>query len=169
MNLNPIKYFIKRYHSADLRPNELKWMLNLWLPFIFNSVKIESVSENFTKARIRLKHTIWNRNPNKSLWGGAIFSAADGFFPLMLKQNALIKGIQTDFFTKSTTVNYLREAKTDLIFSFQLKEKDIELLINSLKKEGRYQKIHTIYGINTDGQKCIEANIQPYLRLRKMK
>ena len=167
--LNPLSYFIRRYHSADLKSDEARRMLNLWFPFIFNRIKVEYISDDFTLIDVRLKHSIWNRNPNKSLWGGAIFSAADGFFPLMLKQNALIKGIQTDFFTKSTTVNYLREAKTDLIFSFQLKEKDIELLINSLKKEGRYQKIHTIYGINTDGQKCIEANIQPYLRLRKMK
>ena len=167
MAFNPLVYFIRRYHSPDLKPREAKRMLNLWLPFIFNRVKLEFISDDFTAMDVRLKHSIWNRNPNKALWGGAIFSAADGFFPLMLKQNALQRGIKTDFFTKSTTVNYLQEAKTDLMFSFRLKAEEIEEFLNTLNADGKYQKSHTIFGIDNDGHKCIEARIQPYLRIRK--
>ena len=50
MELNPAKYFIKRYHSRDLRPSEMKRMLNMWLPFIFNRVKIEYISDDFTES-----------------------------------------------------------------------------------------------------------------------
>ena len=167
MNFNPATYFIRRYHSPELKPSELKRMLNLWLPFIFNRVKIEYVSDDFRTINVRLKHSIWNRNPNKALWGGAIFSAADGFYPIMLKQNALLKGIKTDFFTKSTTVNYLREAKTDLLFPFRLTQGDIDEFLKILQSEGKYQKSHVIYGIDNAGHKCIEARIQPYLRIRK--
>lgn len=166
MNLNPAKYFLKRYHSAELRPNELKRMLNLWLPFIFNRVKILYISDDFTEAKVKLKHTIWNRNPNKALWGGAIFSAADSFYPVLLKQTALRKGIVTDFFTKSTTVKYIKEAKTDLTFDFKLTEDEIINLFKILKKDGKYQEWHTVDGIDTFGKKCIEVKIQPYLRIR---
>ena len=166
MILNPSKYFLKRYHSAYLRPNELKFMLNLWLPFIFNRVKIEHISDDFTHTKIKLIHSIWNRNPNKALWGGAIFSAADSFYPILLKQTALRQGITTDFFTKSTTVKYLREAKTDLIFNFKLTSKDVQNLIQTLQKEGKYQELHCVDGIDIYGKKCIEVKIQPYLRIR---
>jgi len=166
LNLNPAKYFIMRYHSADLRPNELKRMLNLWIPFVFNRVKIEEISEDFTEARIRLKHTIWNRNPNKALWGGAIFSAADSFYPVLLKQTALRKGIETDFFTKSTTVKYICEAKTDLTFNFKLTNNEIQNFFEILKKDCKYQEWHTVDGIDNHGKKCIEVHIQPYLRIR---
>lgn len=169
MTFNPLTYFIKRYHSPGLKPREARRMLNLWLPFIFNRVKVEFISDDFTAMDVRLRHSIWNRNPNKALWGGAIFSAADGFFPLMLKQNALQRGIKTDFFTKSTTVNYLREAKTDLMFSFRLTQEEIDEFINILKSERRYQKSHVIFGVDNDGVKCIKASIQPYLRIRKNK
>ncbi|MBC8198018.1 MAG: DUF4442 domain-containing protein [Candidatus Marinimicrobia bacterium] len=166
MIFNPAKYFIKRYHSPDLKPSELKIMLNLWMPFIFNRVKIEEISDDFTEIKIRLIHSIWNRNPNKALWGGAIFSAADGFFPIILKQSALRNGIKTDFFTKSTTVKYIREAKTDLTFHFKVMKDEIENFFNILKRDGKYQEWHTIDGIDTHGKKCIEVKIQPYLRIR---
>lgn len=166
MIFNPAKYFIKRYHSPDLKPSELKIMLNLWIPFIFNRVKTEEISDDFTEIKIRLIHSIWNRNPNKALWGGAIFSAADGFFPIILKQIALRNGIKTDFFTKSTTVKYIREAKTDLTFHFKVMNDEIEDFFKIIKRDGKYQEWHTIDGIDTHGKKCIEVKIQPYLRIR---
>ena len=141
-------------------------MLNLWLPFIFNRVKILHISEDFTEAKVKLKHTIWNRNPNKALWGGAIFSAADSFYPVLLKQTALRKGLVTDFFTKSTTVKYIKEAKTDLAFHFKLRDNEIQNFFEILKNDGKYQEWHTVDGIDNNGIKCIEVKIQPYLRIR---
>ena len=99
--MNPFKYFIKRYHSPKLSPDELKRMLNWWLPFIFNRIKIIYVADNFLNIKVELKHTIWNRNPNKSLWGGSMFSAADPFFPVMLKQRILQKQTQTKEISKN--------------------------------------------------------------------
>ena len=167
MNLNPVSYFIRRYHSADLKPSELKLMLNCWLPFIFNRIKITRISEDFKEIDVHLKHTIWNRNPNKGLWGGSIFSAIDPFFPIMLKQNAIRLGYKTDFFTKGTEVKYIREAKTDLRFEFRLDDQEIESAISTLLENRKYECWNSINGIDKSGNTCIEARIQSYLRIRK--
>jgi len=141
-------------------------MLNLWIPFIFNGIRIIYISDNFRSIDVRLKLSFWNRNPGKAIWGGAIFSAADSFYPIMLKQNAIIKGIQTQFFTKSTQVNYLKEAKTNLIFSFKLTEDQVDNMVNILNTNGKYQEWHTVYGLDDFGSKCVKIKIQPYLRIR---
>jgi len=167
LNFNPLNYFIKRYYSSNLTSRELKRMLNLWLPFIFNRIKILEISNDFRNITVRLKNTIWNRTPSKDLWGGAIFSAADPFYPIMLKQNALLKDIKTDFFTKSTKVQYIKQAKTDLIFLFHLSSDEIDNFLYLLKKDSKYQGVHTVYGIDKYGNKCIKVKIQPYLRIRK--
>ena len=164
---SPLKYFIKRYYSVDLKPSELKRMLNLWLPFVFNRIKIVHVSKDFKKIDVRLKLSFWNRNPGKSLWGGAIFSAADSFYPIMLKQNALYSGIKTQFFTKSTQVNYIKEAKTNLMFNFKLTEDEVLHMVQILNKDGKYQEWHTVYGIDENLDKCVKVKIQPYLRIKK--
>ena len=70
MITSPFKYFIKIYYSFDLKPHELKRMLNLWIPFIFNRIKIISVSNDFRKIDVSLKLSFWNRNPGKAIWGG---------------------------------------------------------------------------------------------------
>ena len=166
MIFTPFKYFIKRYYSIDLKPYELKRMLNLWVPFIFNRIKIMQVSNDFRKIDVRLKLSFWNRNPGKAIWGGAIFSAADSFYPIMLKQNALYNGLKTQFFTKSTQVQYIKESKTDLMFSFELTENEVFNMVEILKENGKYQEWHTVYGIDDNSNKCVKVKIQPYLRVR---
>ena len=166
MIFTPFKYFIKRYYSIDLKPYELKRMLNLWVPFIFNRIKIMQVSNDFRKIDVRLKLSFWNRNPGKAIWGGAIFSAADSFYPIMLKQNALYNGLKTQFFTKSTQVQYIKESKTDLMFNFELTENEVFNMVKILKENGKYQEWHTVYGIDDNSNKCVKVKIQPYLRVR---
>ena len=141
-------------------------MLNLWIPFIFNRIKIVHVSNDFRQIDVRLKLSFWNRNPGKAIWGGAIFSAADSFYPIMLKQNALYNGIETQFFTKSTQVNYIKEAKTNLMFNFELTEDEISNMVRMLNEEGKYQEWHTVYGMDNNLKKCVKVKIQPYLRVR---
>ena len=155
-----------RYHSAQLKPSELKRMLNLWLPFIFNRIKITKVSNDFRNIEVRLKLSFWNRNPGKAIWGGAIFSAADSFFPIMLKQNALLEGYKTDFLTKSTNVSYIKPSKTDLVFNFTLSDNEVSTMIDILKTDGKYQEWHTVYGNDKNDNKCVKVKIQPYLRIR---
>ena len=166
MKLNPITFFIRRYHSANLKPDELRIMLNLWLPFIFNRIKICRIYTDFTKIDVVLKHSIWNRNPNKGLWGGSIFSAIDSFYPIMLKQNAIIRGYKTDFFTKAAEVNFIKEAKSDLRFKFSLTQEEIETVISGLLDNGKYDCWHSVEGIDKNGDVCIKSRIQSYLRLR---
>ena len=161
-----LKYFIRKYHSPELSPKDLKGMLNWWLPFIFNRIKITFISDDFLHITVKLKHTIWNRNPNKSLWGGSMFSAADPFFPIMLKQRILQNGYKTDFFTKATKVEYLKEAKTSLIFDFKITENELDEAMSKLVNEQRYESWFTVFGVDELENKCVKANVQVYLRLR---
>jgi hypothetical protein len=86
----------------------------------------------------------------------------------MLKQAALLNGIKTEFFTKSTRVDYIKEAKTDLMFNFQLSDEEISNMVDILNNEGKYQDWHTVFGIDKNDNKCIKIKIQPYLRVRRL-
>ena len=117
MIFNPYRYIIKRYHSKDLTPREFK-LMNFWLPLFFNRIKIINVSNDFKKIDVLLKHTFWNRNPNKSLWGGAIFSAVDPFYPIMLKQILLLENIETIFTTLHIGVGTFLPLKNEFLIYF---------------------------------------------------
>ena len=166
MNLNPMHYFLKRYHSSDLNPHELKRMLNLWFPFLVNRIKIMSITNDFHQMDILLKHSFWNRNPNKSVWGGSITSALDPFFPIMIKQIMLIKGIHTDFFSKAVHVEFIKQVHTHVFFQFKINETEIIKAENSLKNNGKYEDWHTVEGIDSSGNICVNGKVQVYLRKR---
>ena len=166
MIINPANYFLKRYHSPDLKPLELKRMLNLWFPFLVNRIQIISISDDFHKMQVQLKHSFWNRNPNKSIWGGSIASALDPFFPLMMKQIILHKGTNTYFLSKSIHIEFVRMVKSNVSFHFKLTESEVMEAEEILKKYGKYEGWHSVNGIDIKGNICIHGKVQIYLRKR---
>ena len=166
MIFNPAKYFLKRYHSPDLQPKELRRMLNLWFPFLVNRIQIISISENFHEMHVRLKYSFWNRNPNKSVWGGSITSALDPFFPIMLKQILLKRGIITDFYSKAVNVQFIKMVKSNVTFQFSISEEEVAMTEKELKENGKYTNWHSVDGIDSEGKICVNGQVQVYLRTR---
>ena len=166
MELNPFRYFLKRYHSPDLRPSEMKRMLNLWLPFVINQIRIKSISNDFQQVNVILKHSFWNRNPYKAVWGGAIASTVDPFFPMMLKQVFLRKGIPTDFLSKASNVQFLKLVESDLTFPFRVSSENITSAEKALQETGKYAGWHTVEAVDKNGKICVKGEVQVYLRLR---
>ena len=166
MNLNPYRYFLKRYHSRDLKPGELKRMLNFWFPFMLNRIRITFIADDFYEIQVRLKHSFWNRNPNKSVWGGSIASALDPFFPVMMKQIILRKGTSTDFFSKAIHVEFIRMVESHVSFHFIITEEEVIKAEEILKNDGKYEGWHSVDGVDINGNICVHGKVQIYLRKR---
>ena len=166
MNLNPTHYFLKRYNSPDLTANELKLMLNFWLPFLVNRIYILFISNDFHEMQVRLKHSFWNRNPNKSVWGGSIASALDPFFPVMMKQIILRKGTSTDFFSKAIQIEFVRKVESHVLFHFKITKSEVAEAEETLINDGKYEGWHSVDGIDISGNICVHGKVQIYLRKR---
>ena len=166
MNLNPAHYFLKRYHSPDLRPKELKRMLNLWFPFLVNRISIILISDDFHHMHVYLKHSFWNRNPNKSIWGGSIASAMDPFFPILMKQILLRKGIIADFYSRAVNVQFIKMVKSDVTFQFSISDEKVVQAEKDLDQNGKYEGWHSVEGIATNGKVCVKGEVQIFLRKR---
>ena len=163
---NPVKYLLKRYHSPDLQPKELRRMLNLWFPFLVNRIQIISITEDFHEMQVRLKHSFWNRNPNKSIWGGSITSALDPFFPIMMKQILLKRGITTNFYSKAVNVQFIKMVKSNVTFQFSISGEEVALAEKELDQNGKYKGWHSANGIDIKGNICVNGRVQIYLRSR---
>ena len=166
MIINPAYYFLKRYHSPDLKPKELRWMLNLWFPFLVNRIQIISIAEDFHEIQVKLKHSFWNRNPNKSIWGGSITSALDPFFPIMMKQILLKRGITTNFYSKAVNVQFIKMVKSNVTFQVSISGEEVALAEKELDQNGKYKGWHSANGIDIKGNICVNGRVQIYLRSR---
>lgn len=64
----------------------LRRALNLWPPFLFNGMRVLEWSDDWRRARVRLKLTWYNRNFVGTQFGGNLFSMTDPFWMIMTMQ-----------------------------------------------------------------------------------
>ena len=141
-------------------------MLNFWFPFLVNRIRIISIADDFHEMQVRLKHSFWNRNPNKSVWGGSIASALDPFFPVMMKQIILRRGTSTDFFSKAIHVEFVRVVETNIFFQFKITEPEVINAEKMLNNDGKYEGWHFVSGVDIKGNVCVNGKVQVYLKKR---
>ena len=58
--------------------------MNLWPPFLFNSIRVQSISPDYSEARVVLRLRPWNRNYVRSQFGGSVFAMTDPFWMLLV-------------------------------------------------------------------------------------
>ena len=141
-------------------------MLNLWLPFIVNRIRIISISKNFDSMLVCLKYSFWNRNPDKSVWGGAITSSIDPFFQILMKQSLLRKGIVTNFYSKSINIKFIKKVTSDLQLKFVIKSNQIDEVQKILLENGKYSGWYYIDGIDSERNICVKGEVEIFLSLR---
>ena len=57
-----------------MRASTFRRLLNLWPPFLFNSIRVLELGRDWTHARVVLRLRPWNRNYVRSQFGGNLFA-----------------------------------------------------------------------------------------------
>lgn len=70
-----------------MKPAVLRWMLNLYFPFLGAGVHIERINDDYTEVDVRMRLTRLNRNYVGTQFGGSLYSMTDPFYMLMLMQH----------------------------------------------------------------------------------
>ncbi|EGU48187.1 hypothetical protein VII00023_20772 [Vibrio ichthyoenteri ATCC 700023] len=103
--------------SRVYRPGFVKFALNVWPPFWGAGIKILFISDDFRQVRVRLKLRWWNKNANRSQYGGSIFSLTDPIYALMLMG---ILGEQYFVWDKQASIDFVQPGRGDLFADFDL-------------------------------------------------
>lgn len=153
-----------KMNEIQLSRRGIKWLLNIFPPLFFNRISIRRISEDFMEIQVRLRHSWMNKNFQKTIFGGTIFSAVDPYFPTMYWHVFARKKIPMEVWLKSAEIKYKRPATSDLHLYFKLEEKDIQEAIKGLQKDGKYEVWHNVDAIDKNGTVCAEAKVLVYLR-----
>jgi len=115
------------------RRMNVKRRLSWFPPFRMMSVKVESLSDDWRHARIRLPLKAFNRNPGGGMYGGAIANLADPIPALAC--NRVFPGHQ--LWTRSMQLDYRREGRSDLILRFDFDSEQEQSIRDELAERGR--------------------------------
>jgi len=147
-----------------LKAWQVKWMLRIFPALLFSRVWVKYVSADFKSCTVSVKPSLLNRNLQRTIFGGTIFSAFDPWFALMFWQIFAHRGQKLEAWLKSAEIDYKKPAASRLTIHFNISEVDIAEAEAALATTGRFQKWMKAEAINTDGVICAEARLLVYIR-----
>ncbi|MDB5285641.1 MAG: hypothetical protein JWR05_590 [Mucilaginibacter sp.] len=145
--------------------NTLKWLMRLYPPLFFQRIWVKEFSKGFKGVKVKINKSLLNRNYNGSIFGGTIFAAADPFFPILFNQILILNGKKNfKIWSKSSKVDFLKPALTNLFFEIMLTDADIEYALETLTIAGKYEGRFPIDIYNKDGDICVSFQNEVYIR-----
>ncbi|WP_305464855.1 DUF4442 domain-containing protein [Photobacterium leiognathi] len=144
------------------KPSVVKYALNLWPPFWGAGIKIVSISDDFRTVKVRLKLRWWNKNANRTQYGGSIFSLTDPMYSLMLMG---ILGQQYFIWDKQASINFIQPGDSDLTADFVISEQCIEAIKLATQNGDKYFPSFTVNVLNNKGE--LVSQVQRTLYVRK--
>lgn len=147
-----------------ISPRNAKILLNLYPPFIFNRIKIQSISKDFTEVKVKIKKSIWNKNMAGTIFGGTLFSAADPFIAVMYWQIFSIRfNKKIIVWLKSAEIVYKKPADTDMFLYFKIDEEEILLAKKDLEEKGKHVSEYFVDLKNKQDEVCAIVKLNSYL------
>jgi acyl-coenzyme A thioesterase PaaI-like protein len=100
-----------------MRASSFRRLLNLWPPFLFNSIHLQSLSDDYREASVVLCLRPWNRNYVGSQFGGNLFAMADPFWMLLVMHQL---GNDYIVWDKAGTIDFVAPGYEDVYAHFKL-------------------------------------------------
>ncbi|WP_261815696.1 DUF4442 domain-containing protein [Vibrio gallicus] len=100
-----------------MTPKWVKRVFNCWPVFVGSGIRIEEISDDFCYARVALKFSWWNKNANRTQYGGNIFSMTDPLYPFMLMG---VFGPEYLIWDSRASIHYIKPGKSRLSAEFRL-------------------------------------------------
>ena len=145
--------------------NTLKWIMRLYPPLLFQRIWVKRFDKGFKGVKVKISKSLINKNYNGSIFGGTIFAAADPFYPVLFNQILNPKGDrQFKIWSKSSKIDFLKPAVTDLYFEIKLTDADIEQAIEALTVVGKYERAFPVDIYNNNGEVCVSIMNEVYVR-----
>lgn len=100
-----------------MRASTFRRLLNLWPPFFFNSIRVLTLDDAYTEARVVLRLRPWNRNYVRTQFGGNLFAMADPFWMLLIIQHL---GKDHFVWDKAGAIDFVAPGRADVYAHFKL-------------------------------------------------
>ncbi|CAI8951668.1 MULTISPECIES: DUF4442 domain-containing protein [Pseudomonas] len=90
------------------RARRLRWLLNLYPPYLGAGIRVLSVSPDLRHIRVRMGLRWFNRNYVGTQFGGSLYSMVDPFYMLMLME---LLGREYIVWDKAASIDFVSPGK----------------------------------------------------------
>lgn len=147
-----------------MKPGLMKWVLNLWPPFFFSGIKVETIRDDFCYAQVRLKSRPWTKNINRSQFGGSMFAMTDPIYPLMI-----MGALGADYYVwdKKADIDFIAPGRGPLTAEFWLSEQVLRDIKAATDDGDKHFPEFLVHIKDQSGAIVCEVNRTVYVRKKR--
>ena len=138
--------------------------LNLWPPFWGSGIKITKLSKDFHFCQVQLAFRWWNKNANRSQFGGAMFAMTDPIYPLMLMA---ILGNKYHIWDSESSIKFVTPGRTKVFAKFQLEKAFIETILHAAASGEKFEPEVSTEVFDETGKVVAVIKRKLYIRLKR--
>lgn len=143
---------------------QMKFLLNIWPPFLCTGIRVVDISDDFRKATVRLKLSIFNKNAVGVHFGGSLYAMTDPFCMLMIMSRLGSNYIVWD---KSADIDYVKPGKGTVTAEFLITDALIEEILLHTSEGKKYLPEIPVYVKDAEGEVVAKLNRTLYIRRKK--
>jgi len=138
--------------------------LNAWPPFAFSGIVVESISTDFRRARVSLRHRPLTRNYVGTLFGGSLFAMTDPFWMVMVLRNL---GSDYVVWDRAGQIEFLAPGRQRVAAEFEVTEELLEGLRAETGGGDKVLRWLETDVVSADGTVVARVRKQLYVRRRR--
>ncbi|WP_132147275.1 DUF4442 domain-containing protein [Luteibacter rhizovicinus] len=146
-----------------MKPNTFRRLLNLWPPFFFNAIRVQSISDDWSDLRVVLRLRPWNRNYVRSQFGGNLFAMTDPFWMLLAMHQ-----LGNDYFVwdKAGAIEFVAPGREDVYAHFVLSHATVDELRAEAAGGEKVLRWFDVDVTTKSGEVIAKVRKQLYVRLK---
>ncbi len=149
-------------NSMKYTPNLLKWLLNIYPPYLGAGVKVTHIREDWQELHVSMAMRWYNRNAVGTHFGGSLYSMVDPHLMLLLMQ---LLGKQYRVWDKSAEIEFIKASKSKVAAVIRISDEDIETIKRQTENGEKYFADFTIEIIDED--RDLVARVRKTIYIRK--
>ena len=146
-----------------MRASTFRRLINLWPPFVFNAIRIQSLSDDYSEAKVVLRLRPWNRNYVRSQFGGNLFAMVDPFWMLLAMHQ-----LGSDYYVwdKAGAIDFVAPGHEDVYAHFKLEPAVVDELRAAAAGGEKVLRWFETEVVTADGKVIARVRKQIYVRLK---
>jgi len=154
-------HLIRRLNKKKIPVGLLRFLGNMWFPFLGSGIDIVKASDDFRSITVRLKKRWYNTNYVGTQFGGSIYSMTDPFYMLMLVNNL---GSDYIVWDKAASIRFKKPGRTDLYTKFKITQNEIDSIKSDLRDVEKIDWIKDVEVMDSEGNVVAVVNKTLYIK-----
>lgn len=146
-----------------MKASTFRRVLNVWPPFFFNSIRVQSISADYSEVKVVLRLRPWNRNYVRSQFGGNLFAMTDPFWMLLVMHQ-----LGNDYFVwdKAGAIDFVAPGREDVYAHFKLDPAVVDQLRAEAVDGSKVLHWFETDVVTASGEVIARVRKQVYVRLK---